>query len=1354
MRSRRGRHPDIKPMTPSQTRQRRRRRRLALIGLVLLLIVGGVTLRYLVVKDRDPVAAQQDQARMAGLEAAAAGRHEAAIDALSPYADKHPDDVEVVAALADAHERLSARDPQQILPTVQRLRQLIELDGSRVEAMRRLLALYQQFPVGVEQPTLELAERILRLQPGDLDALRAKADAFGRLSRLDDALETLDALLEQRPLDVSALLARLNLLVQQGQPTPVLLEATRQLRDQHPEAAEAMLIEAHARLLDDDPEAAMNWVQRATQPPPPGADFVRAVVQLYDRAGRYPETLTYLESLRESGSEHTPTAELARRRFENGDLQSALDLLAEVESPMLNLRVLAAIAHLRLGQVEPALAQVKQIESVGGAGHEAVAQLLWRAAENDGSPAGVVRADRAVRAAGVRDPYLDLLVAPAYARTQQLAAARQRYESAFAQRPAWAAPALGLAEQLIDGNQPREAARFAMAAVQRQPEALAPRIVLADALAAEPQRLSDRQRDEILRLIDRVQQASPGEPRTLVVRVALLAATDQPAEASAAARDTLKLGEQLSESSLLRLLQVTEQHGLDAQSEVQAAYTDRFGQTLRITMLRAQRLIAEGRAADAVARFDAASPAEPDAAWQSNRALLLERVGSPQATAAWAAAADAHPQSVAIQQAALASPAVWRDPALVQRCIDRLRQALGDDAPAWREQQARLWLSSPEPAAKAADVTQLLEDLPPTASTLLLQAAAQRYQDKPGEAAVLLQQALTLEPGNIDITLDLAAVQRSRGQRDRATALLRSLAPREDLTTSQRRRALQVWIALGETPRAVQMLENLQANGNATPADLLTLAQLYRAQGRDADALALAQGILQRPTGAGVAFVADLQAAAGQPDAAAATLDLLNATALPAAEQKTIRAAHLAVHGGADQAEAAFRTVVEQNPAEASGWRNLAAFQLRSGQIAEAVDTAAKGAARVPADEGLRALADRGEQVRSAVDRPGVAAMALALLTDEQHRGAAGETLDLLTDSTATENADAIVRLADRHASFEELQLLSITSLIRGGDLQAAVSRAEQVRGRFVDSPRAARLSAETWAAVGRWPEALDAAEGWRRRLRGDPRPADLLIARAQRELGRPRVALQRLEPYRRSLTANPMADPAATQQLVLTLAAAGEADAGLDLLGPLLPQDPYWRAAGIDAAVRLIARTEAAGDWLAAVEQALPASDGIETAAVAQAWWAVGRRDSYRPYLDRGRSLAEQLAEGEGASAALWFFLGTVYEQDRDLAAAERAYRQTLELAPEQPGAMNNLAMVLADAGGDLDEALQLIDRVLQTLPDDPNLLDTRAHVLIRMGRLGEAETAVRRAMQLDPRNAAWAERLGQISDAQSAVD
>jgi tetratricopeptide (TPR) repeat protein len=155
-----------------------------------------------------------------------------------------------------------------------------------------------------------------------------------------------------------------------------------------------------------------------------------------------------------------------------------------------------------------------------------------------------------------------------------------------------------------------------------------------------------------------------------------------------------------------------------------------------------------------------------------------------------------------------------------------------------------------------------------------------------------------------------------------------------------------------------------------------------------------------------------------------------------------------------------------------------------------------------------------------------------------------------------------------------------------------------------------------------------------------------------------------------------------------------------------------------------------APGDGTAQTENTKQRDNAVRFAAALE---AAGRpaeaADLYR----------RQLA-GEEASALLWTNLGNAEAAAGNRAAAESAYREALDLDPAEPDALNNLAWLLYDTGGDatgarLDEAEALARRAVAAGGADPYLaLDTLGRILAARGDCAEAATTLDRARAAAP--------------------
>ncbi|HYL37906.1 MAG TPA: tetratricopeptide repeat protein [Bryobacteraceae bacterium] len=97
----------------------------------------------------------------------------------------------------------------------------------------------------------------------------------------------------------------------------------------------------------------------------------------------------------------------------------------------------------------------------------------------------------------------------------------------------------------------------------------------------------------------------------------------------------------------------------------------------------------------------------------------------------------------------------------------------------------------------------------------------------------------------------------------------------------------------------------------------------------------------------------------------------------------------------------------------------------------------------------------------------------------------------------------------------------------------------------------------------------------------------------------------------------------------------------------------------------------------------------------------------------------ARQLQPGaKGVDAAI----ASVQDELGRKAEAVASYRKALAQLPDDPAVLNNLAYLLAETGGDLNEALRLVSAGLRKAPDNPALQDTLAWIDIQKGQTAAA--------------------------------
>ncbi len=115
---------------------------------------------------------------------------------------------------------------------------------------------------------------------------------------------------------------------------------------------------------------------------------------------------------------------------------------------------------------------------------------------------------------------------------------------------------------------------------------------------------------------------------------------------------------------------------------------------------------------------------------------------------------------------------------------------------------------------------------------------------------------------------------------------------------------------------------------------------------------------------------------------------------------------------------------------------------------------------------------------------------------------------------------------------------------------------------------------------------------------------------------------------------------------------------------------------------------------------------------------------DCYREARDLEKSIAmlEKAIQMAPKSPYPWISMALGMEKAGRMDEAKTNYRKALVLEPSNVTALNNLAFLLAETGGSLEEAQQLVQRGLRSLPDEPSLLDTQAWIYCKKNMLDSA--------------------------------
>jgi tetratricopeptide (TPR) repeat protein len=97
---------------------------------------------------------------------------------------------------------------------------------------------------------------------------------------------------------------------------------------------------------------------------------------------------------------------------------------------------------------------------------------------------------------------------------------------------------------------------------------------------------------------------------------------------------------------------------------------------------------------------------------------------------------------------------------------------------------------------------------------------------------------------------------------------------------------------------------------------------------------------------------------------------------------------------------------------------------------------------------------------------------------------------------------------------------------------------------------------------------------------------------------------------------------------------------------------------------------------------------------------------------------------------------VGFLEETNGQTELAKASYREALKTDPDNPIALNNLAYVIADRGGDLNQAFEMVQRAGAKRPNDNSVADTMAWIYVKEKKLDMASSIYSRLTARAPDN------------------
>lgn len=136
------------------------------------------------------------------------------------------------------------------------------------------------------------------------------------------------------------------------------------------------------------------------------------------------------------------------------------------------------------------------------------------------------------------------------------------------------------------------------------------------------------------------------------------------------------------------------------------------------------------------------------------------------------------------------------------------------------------------------------------------------------------------------------------------------------------------------------------------------------------------------------------------------------------------------------------------------------------------------------------------------------------------------------------------------------------------------------------------------------------------------------------------------------------------------------------------------------------------------------------------------------RNFKEMGRTIdaVERLSKSDDDRESVHFLRGAMFEKMKQFDKAEAEFRKVLAMNPESSSALNYLGYMLADRNVRLNEALEMIRKAVDLEPHNAAFLDSLGWVYYRLNRLEEAEETLRRSLERGSRDPTVHDHLGDV--------
>jgi hypothetical protein len=1362
-------------------------RRLALLAVVAVVGVGGGLGVIVIRKWRTEQ--RFDQYRTVGMAAHERGAYAAALDPLNRYLrrEQHRDEADVVLAFAESRLEVEEADGSHLVGARALYNEYLGLMPDDREAALKLLGL--EIALGLY---VEAADRARGLLPGDpqdweeshIQVLDTLSTAELERQRFSEVERVCARWSEIDPRSVTPHMRMLALFAARDDRAG-RRSYVRGLLDEAPDDPTAQLVSAVEIVLSGGSvQEARSLVCAATglaedepvvEDPsrvPEDTGATRVALHVLDTLRLRDHAMVLLEAAPAS-SEDLVTLRL-RRSWQRGRhdrvIEAGADLISDPENAPATALGIIGLSLIAVDRPGEALALADTLEARG---RDYLASAWTTALRAAADPAlddsARFEARRAAAAANPYEPVLQMRYASAlfdrarYREARQVAADIQSSGDSgpyLLSTAGWPAPILLQAECHLREGDSQAAFELVRSVGSRDASAVALMLEAAVALRDQGRPVGDDLGDLGAVLDSALEMASLDDERAraLAERIVVAAVSLMPQTELAGALEKVASADlTLAADTYGRLATIGDAAGLDLDERLRA----RASGSSAAIMREARELAARGEVEEGERLIEEAFPDDDDLA-RRVKAVYFEPIDEARAAALWIALADEQPENLERQRQALRARSVSLDADWVETAGRRVEELTGNPLRPERiirvaRARAAARSATTESArdqaiaafaAVAADYRDQVDLQLELAELLLAEGVAAAPDRDVRLALAALERASVAAPRRFDIALRVARLQARLGD-PQAEARLTPLA-RDQQAPPQVR--LEAVAALRDMGRVDQAISILQSWGASDVPSLALLAELYRQRSQDQRAREIYDALAGLPddqtTPALIERLASFYSSIGETSLAEHAIERLPRLDAGAEQIAAAHASWAGHFGSREQINAAMEAWLEHEPTDVARWYRWMRALARVGASDDVDRVAARAADAVGPDEAVRI-----EAMKGALGEPTLSAGTLADLAglaedplDREVFAAAGAILR----TPARELTPAAWRdLSARYPRSNLAQRLAVQQLAAMGAVNEAIDLGQrQMRSTLLPArPDLPRIVCELLATQGRWNELLEAASVWRARERIAPIEADLAIAQAQIEIGRPARAVAALRPHIQEAELDPARgrDSSLISLYATGLVRSGDANGAVKTLLPMLDAGgPRFRtmvaldvARGIEAEGPARRLVQGVADI--AASRALDEPDAIVErlgAALALVELA-GRSADPEPLYERATAMIRSVVDAEGVAPEHRMQALVVLGESRltrgDAPGAREAFTQALESAqPAEKAAVRYRLARAHDADGATEQAVAEVRKAAMDPEAPPQIVLSCANWFESAGAYEDAFAAYDRILSM----------------------